>query len=210
MLVLRRAVDLRRRDRERLVRALLHERGRHERDVGQAGDRTGRVLAVAHVVDRRQRTPTTCRPWRRRSRRPGSRRWSSRSGSASSRRSRRRPCARRARRRLPCCSGTWRRPCTASGDALNRLGTIGLSTSARTAMWISSAVIPTSVALGFSLLDCAPAVAVDRRDSGHDGDAERHPSHRLHERCSPRKVRTTRQSDGSSGIERQHTRADHL
>src|SRR2546430_16936065 len=49
------------------------------------------------------------------------------------------------------------KPSTASLSALKRLGTIGLSTSAITAMWISLAVIPTSVALGFSLLDCAPA-----------------------------------------------------
>jgi hypothetical protein len=40
------------------------------------------------------------------------------------------------------------------------LGTIGLSTSAMTAMWISVAVMPTSVAFGFSLpVDWAPAVA---------------------------------------------------
>ena len=45
---------LRRRDRERLVGTLLHQRRRHERDVGQAGDRAGRILAVAHLVDRRQ------------------------------------------------------------------------------------------------------------------------------------------------------------
>ena len=50
-------------------------------------------------------------------------------------------------------------PFTASTGALNRLGMIGLSTSATTAMWISVAVIPTSVAFGFPPpLDCAPAV----------------------------------------------------
>ena len=59
----RRGADhLRRRHREDLVRALLHERGGHERDVGQAGGRAGRVLAVAHVVDRTQRAPPRCRP----------------------------------------------------------------------------------------------------------------------------------------------------
>ena len=39
----------------------------------------------------------------------------------------------------------------------NRPGTNGLSTSASTAMWISVAETPTSVAFGFSLLDCACA-----------------------------------------------------
>ena len=51
-------------------------------------------------------------------------------------------------------------PSTASFAPLNRFGTIGLSTSASTAMWISSAVIPTSVAFGFSSPDCAPAVVL--------------------------------------------------
>jgi hypothetical protein len=49
-------------------------------------------------------------------------------------------------------------PSTASFEPLNRFGTIGLSTSAMTATWISVAVIPTSVALGASFpLVCAPA-----------------------------------------------------
>jgi hypothetical protein len=51
-------------------------------------------------------------------------------------------------------------PFTPSTEALNKPGANELSTSAITAMWISVGVIPTSVALGFSLLvDCAPATA---------------------------------------------------
>src|SRR6478735_2910830 len=50
-------------------------------------------------------------------------------------------------------------PFTPSAAPLNRPGARALSTSASTAMWISLAVTPISVALGFSLDDCATAGA---------------------------------------------------
>ena len=45
---------------------------------------------------------------------------------------------------------------TPSTAPLKSPGASGVSTSASTAMWISVALMPTSVAFGFSLLDCAP------------------------------------------------------
>src|SRR6476659_2949496 len=56
-------------------------------------------------------------------------------------------------------------PFTPSTAPLNSPGASGLSTSAITAMWISLAVTPISVALGVSLLDCAVACARPSDDS---------------------------------------------
>src|SRR6476660_2765077 len=51
-------------------------------------------------------------------------------------------------------------PLTPSAAPLNKPGARALSTSARTAMWISFAVTPISVAFGVSLDDCATAGAI--------------------------------------------------
>ena len=59
----------------------------------------------------------------------------------------------------PCLLTYFAQPSTPSTEPWNRPGASGFSTSAMTAMWISSGVIPTSDAVGFSLLPCAPTIA---------------------------------------------------
>ena len=61
-------------------------------------------------------------------------------------------------------------PLTPSAAPLNNPGARALSTSARTAMWISFAVTPISVAFGVSLDDCATG----RRDSEHRDSGRAH------------------------------------
>src|SRR3954453_11585493 len=102
------------------------------------------------------------------------------------------------------------KPFTASGDALKRFGTIVLSTSAITAMWISLSVIPTSVALGFSSLDWAPAVVLTPASPATITRAATSAATRgrLIE-LSPHRT-SSRRSDGPSGFGAEHRTADCL
>src|SRR5215218_5206650 len=100
---------------------------------------------------------------------------------------------------------------TASFEPLNRFGTIVLSTSARTAMWISLSVIPTSVAVGFSSLeDWAPAesaVAPSAPTQITRTAKSASPRGRLIE-FPPFETDPSRQSDGPSGFGGEHRTAD--